>query len=176
MVTRMTDRTDVGVRAWRAMLLAYDAAMRAIDANLARADSIPLSWYDVLLELRAAPEGRLQMQELSRRVVLSRTRVSRLVDDMAAAGLVDKVRDGADRRVVWATITPAGVTAFRVTAPLYLRGIEEHFAAHLTDEEKAVVATALTKVTAAHTEPIALPAVPPAVALASPTPQKEASR
>jgi DNA-binding MarR family transcriptional regulator len=169
MVTAMTDRNDVGVRAWRAMLLAYDAAMRAIDAELARAESIPLSWYDVLLELRAAPEGRLQMQELSRRVVLSRTRVSRLVDDMAAAGLVDKVRDGADRRVVWATITTEGRAAFRATAPLYLRGIEDHFAAHLTDEEKAVVATALTKVTAAHAEPLSIsPAPVPA--------QKEASR
>lgn len=161
-VPAMTDRENVGLGAWRAMLLAYDAAMRAIDAELARAEAIPLSWYDVLLELRAAPDGRLRMQELSGRVVLSRTRVSRMVDDMAQAGLVDKVRDGTDRRVVWATITPSGVTALRSTAPLYLSGIERHFSAHLTDEEKRVVATALAKVTAAHTEPLCLPTRRPA--------------
>ncbi|HST66542.1 MAG TPA: MarR family transcriptional regulator [Mycobacteriales bacterium] len=140
----MTD--DAGLAAWRAMLQAHASALRAIDAELARAATIPLTWYDVLLELRGADEGRLQMQELGRRVVLSRTRVSRLVDEMTAHGLVAKVRDEDDRRVVWAVITPDGVAALRRTAPLYLDGIERHFSAHLTDTEKSVVARALTKV------------------------------
>jgi DNA-binding MarR family transcriptional regulator len=142
----VTDRDEAGLAAWRAMLLAHNAALRAIDAELVAARTIPLTWYDVLLELRAASAGRLQMQELGRRVVLSRTRVSRLVDDMTAPGLVDKVRDDADRRVVWATITPSGVQALRTTAPLYLRGIATHFSAYLSEEEKSVLATALTKV------------------------------
>jgi DNA-binding MarR family transcriptional regulator len=137
---------DAGLAAWRAMLMAHSAALRAIDADLARAATIPLTWYDVLLELRGAAAGRLQMQELGRRVVLSRTRVSRLVDEMTTHGLVGKVRDEDDRRVVWATITPTGVTALRATAPLYLRGIETHFSAYLTGSEKEVVAAALTKV------------------------------
>jgi DNA-binding MarR family transcriptional regulator len=141
---------DAGLEAWRAMLLAYNAAMRAIEAELARAGSVPLTWYDVLLELDPAPGGRLQMQELARRVVLSRTRVSRLVDEMVQAGLVSKVRDETDRRVVWATITERGAQDLRKTAPRYLRGIEAHFSAHLTEREKAIVATALAKVTAAH--------------------------
>jgi DNA-binding MarR family transcriptional regulator len=137
---------DTGLAAWRAMLQAHSSALRAIDAELARAATIPLTWYDVLLELRGAEDGRLQMQELGRRVVLSRTRVSRLVDEMTAHGLVGKVRDEDDRRVVWAAITDEGVAALRKTAPLYLRGIEAHFSAYLTDTEKSVVAAALTKV------------------------------
>lgn len=140
----MTD--DAGLAAWRAMLQAHSAALRAIDAELARAATIPLTWYDVLLELRGADDGRLQMQELGRRVVLSRTRVSRLVDEMTGPGLVGKVRDEDDRRVVWATITDNGVAALRTTAPLYLRGIETHFSAYLSDPEKSVVAAALTRV------------------------------
>lgn len=138
--------TDAGLAAWRAMLQAHSAALRAIDAELALAATIPLTWYDVLLELRGADDGRLQMQELGRRVVLSRTRVSRLVDEMTAHKLVGKVRDEDDRRVVWATITADGVAALRTTAPLYLRGIETHFSAYLTGREKEVVAEALTKV------------------------------
>jgi DNA-binding MarR family transcriptional regulator len=59
---------------------------------------------------------------------------------------VTKVRDGNDRRVVRATITPDGVKALRTTAPFYLRGIAAHFSAYLTADEKAVVTTALTKV------------------------------
>lgn len=138
-----------GLQAWRAMLLAYNAAMRAIDADLEASGSIPLTWYDVLLELNAAPQGKLRMQELSDRVVLSRTRVSRLVDEMVLDNLVAKIRDDNDRRVVWAKITDVGRKSFRQTAPRYLRGIEEHFSSHLTDVERQVLATALGKVAAA---------------------------
>jgi DNA-binding MarR family transcriptional regulator len=146
----MTSHSDAGLDAWRAMLLAYNAAIRAIDADLEAAGSIPLTWYDVLLELNAAPQGRLRMQELADRVVLSRTRVSRLVDEMVGGNLVLKIRDDVDRRVVWARITDAGRKSFRQTAPRYLRGIEEHFSSHLTGTERKVLATALGKVTAAH--------------------------
>ena len=144
----MTDSVD----AWRALLLAHNRALRAIDAELDRAGSIPLPWYDVLLELNAAPERRLRMQELADRVVLSRTRVSRLVDDMARADLVAKSQDDTDRRSVWATITGTGIRELRKTSPKYLRGIEKHFASHLTDEEKEIIATALGRVHSAHTD------------------------
>jgi DNA-binding MarR family transcriptional regulator len=146
----VTSRSDSGLDAWRAMLLAYNAAMRAIDADLEASGSIPLTWYDVLLELNAAPGGRLRMQELADRVVLSRTRVSRLVDEMVTDNLVEKNRDDLDRRVVWAQITDVGRKSFRQTAPRYLRGIEEHFSSCLTNTERKVLATALGKVTTAH--------------------------
>ncbi|MBM7776100.1 DNA-binding MarR family transcriptional regulator [Actinokineospora baliensis] len=148
---RLPLRTDdLGIEAWRSVLLAYNAALRAIEAELDRAGSIPLTWYDVLLELQAAEAPGLRMRDLADRVVLSRTRVSRLVDEMAAAGLVRKETDAQDRRVVWAVLTEDGRTAFRTTVPIYLGGIEKHFAAHLTDEEKQVTAAALLKVAHAH--------------------------
>lgn len=143
---------DAGLRAWRSMLLAHNSALRAIDAELDRTGSIPLSWYDVLLELNAAPRRRLRMQELTARVVLSRTRVSRLVDDMVRADLVTKSQDDTDRRSVWAAITDTGIRELRKTAPKYLRGIEAYFSAHLTDDEKEVIAAALGRVHTAHAE------------------------
>ncbi len=146
----MSASDDKGLAAWRAMLLAYNAALRAIDSDLTRSGTIPLTWYDVLLELNAGPGRRLRMNDLAERVVLSRTRVSRLVDEMVSAGLVEKIRDEEDRRVVWAAMTRSGERAFRTTAPQYLRRIEEHFSRHLTDEEKRVMAAALTKVRDAH--------------------------
>lgn len=139
------------------MLLAYNAAMRAIDGELDRTGSIPLTWYDVLLELNAAPGKRLRMQELAARVVLSRTRVSRLVDEMVRAGMVSKVPDEADRRSIWAVMTDEGGRELRKTAPRYLRGIEAFFSAHLSEREKKVLATALDKVHSAHAEGRCLP-------------------
>ncbi|MEU6065745.1 MULTISPECIES: MarR family winged helix-turn-helix transcriptional regulator [Streptomyces] len=141
----MADR-DYGLEAWRAMLLAHNAALRAIESDVQRDGRVPLTWYDVLLELKAAGEEGLRMQEVAGRVVLSRTRVSRLVDDMVRAGLVRKMPDPHDRRVSWAAITDEGAAALRATAPVYLRSIRRHFSAHLTDEDAQVVAEALHKV------------------------------
>jgi DNA-binding MarR family transcriptional regulator len=137
------------IAAWRSMLLAHSRALRAIESDLAAAGTIPLTWYDVLLELNGAG-GRLRMQDLGDRVVLSRTRVSRLVGDLERQGLVTREPDGTDGRVTYAGITAAGQQALRSTAPVYRRGIEEHFTRHLTADEQQVVATALSRVVDAH--------------------------
>ena len=81
-----TGADDDPVAAWRALLLAQHRVLRAIERDLERARMIPLTWYDVLLELRAVEGGCLRMNELSERVVLSRSRVSRLVADMRTRG------------------------------------------------------------------------------------------
>lgn len=137
------------------MLLAHSRVLRAIESDLQAAGTIPLTWYDVLLELNGAG-GRLRMQDLGDRVVLSRTRVSRLVGDLERRGLVTREPDDTDGRVTYAEITAAGKKALRSTAPVYRRGIEEHFTRHLTADEQQVVATALSRVVDAH-QPIAEP-------------------
>lgn len=67
-----------------------------------------LSWYDVLLELNAAPGRQLRMQDLAARAVVSRPRVSRIVAELESAGYLERCADPTDRRASLATITPAG--------------------------------------------------------------------
>lgn len=141
----MTKR-DYQLEAWRALLLAHSAALSAIESDVQRDGRIPLTWYDVLLELQAAGARGLRMQEVASRVVLSRTRVSRLVDEMVRAGLAAKTPDPQDKRVSWAAITEQGVRALHDTAPVYLGSIRRHFSAHLSDEDAKVIAAALLKV------------------------------
>lgn len=142
------DPVDVG--AWRAVLLAQSRVVRAIERDLDAAAAIPLGWYDVLLELNAAPDRRLRMQELAARAVLSRTRVSRIVTELAEAGYVERREDPADRRAWLATLTPAGRAVLKETAPRYLAGIEHHFNRHLTVSDRNAVERALAKVVDAH--------------------------
>ena len=132
------------------MLIAQSAAQRAIEADLAAAGAVSLSWYDVLLELRAAPEMRLRMQELAERVVLSRTRVSRLVAELEVGGLVRRERDPEDGRAWFAVITETGRRARREAAPIYLAAIERHFTSHLTVEQERSIERGLTAVADAH--------------------------
>jgi DNA-binding MarR family transcriptional regulator len=139
------------VRAWRAVLLAQSRAIRAIERDLERAGAITLQWYDVLLELNAAPDG-LRMQELGMRTVVSRTRVSRIVAELEQRGLVERVIDPDDGRASLAKITVAGRNELRRAAPVYMAGIDEHFNRYMTASQRAAVAAALQRVVDAHAE------------------------
>jgi DNA-binding MarR family transcriptional regulator len=144
---------DDPVAAWRAVLLVQDRVVRAIERDLDRAGLIPLTWYDVLLELAGVPDGCLRMQELGARVVLSRSRVSRLVTELEAEGFVERRPDPADGRATLATITRAGRAALRRAAPVYLAGIDRHFNRHLTAADRRTVTDVLQRVLDAH-EPL----------------------
>lgn len=135
-----------GVRAWAALLRVHAAVVPNIDRDLEAATGVPLAWYDVLLELNFAPDSRLLMSELGARVVLSRTRVSRIVDEMERAGLVERKAHDSDRRATYAALTSTGRRRFRAAAPVYLRGIAHHFARHMNATELTTVATALERV------------------------------
>lgn len=158
----MTTSGDHDVAAWRALLLAQNAVLKAIEADLAAAGQIPLTWYDVLLELNAAPQRRLRIQQLADRVVLSRTRVSRLVDELVTTGLVERLPDPADGRASLASITRQGRAALRKAAPVYLAGIERYFTRHLGQKEKQTLTAALGKVISAQSHLPAPTAMRPA--------------
>jgi DNA-binding MarR family transcriptional regulator len=139
MATTSRARRDEGVAAWAALLRAHAAVVPRLEADLADAKGLALSWYDVMLELEHAPDHRLRMQELGRRAVLSRSRVSRIVDQLERAGLVRREPDPDDGRGAAAVLTAAGRSRMRRAAPAYLRSIDEHVTSRLTDEELAVI-------------------------------------
>ena len=138
------------VAAWQAVLRTQNRVLRAIEQDLHDRGLIPLSWYDVLLELNAAPDRQLRMQDLAARVVLSRTRVSRLVSELERVGYLERVPDPDDGRATLARITAEGRAARRQAAPVYLAGIEQHFSRHLTQAQQDAVATGLQRVVDAH--------------------------
>ncbi len=138
------------VVAWRALLLAQNAVLRAIDEDLAAAGAVSLQVYDVLLELDAAPGRRLRLKDLAGRTVLTRSRISKLVDELADAELVERCADPNDRRSSVVAVTAAGRRALRKGSPVYLAGIARHFTAHLDATEAAVITSALQRVVDAH--------------------------
>ncbi len=139
---------DPEVAAWRGMLVAHSRLVPAVEADLRAAGQVPLSWYDVLLELNAAPGRRLRMSELGQRVVLSRTRVSRVVDDLAAVGLAERQPDVADGRSSFAALTPPGKAALRRAWPVYRDAIRRHLGARLTTQQCRELASLLEQAVA----------------------------
>src|SRR6516164_5116707 len=148
------ERRQLAVEAWAALLQVHAALVPRLDRTLQQAAGLPLSWYDVLLELAAVPGRRLTMNELAQRMMLSRTRVSRIVDELVAAGLVCREDNPDDGRSAFAVLTADDLARYRAAAPHYIASIEREFAEGLTDGELASVGTALRKVLAGQPVPL----------------------
>ena len=138
--------------AWRAFLKAHALLIDRIDHDLVAARQLPLSWYDVLIELYEAPERRLRMHEVAERVVLSRSGLTRLVDRLEAEGFLRRDRSETDRRGAYAVITEEGIAALRHAWPIYARGIAQYFAHWLTEEEAQLFAAALDRIVEAASQ------------------------
>ncbi len=138
--------SELHLAAWRAFLKVHATLVDRIDHALVAAERLPLSSYDVLIELYEAPEQRLRMHELAQRVVLSRSGLTRLVDRLEGEGLLTRDRCGTDRRGAYAVITEQGVAALRRAWPVYAQGISQYFAQWLTPEEAQIFASALERI------------------------------
>ncbi|HQW51436.1 MAG TPA: MarR family transcriptional regulator [Tepidiformaceae bacterium] len=140
--------SGVYMEAWRAFLEAHAHVARLLEAELDAEKSLPLSWYDVLVQLEEAEGHRLRMTELAARVLLSKSGLTRLVDRMCAAGLVSRSADDSDRRGRWVSLEPAGIARLHDAAPVHMRGIQAHFARHLDGGEAAALAAVLRRIAA----------------------------
>ncbi len=151
---RATSRPDpVRLAAYRAFITAHAEIIARLERDLAAAGVIPVTWYDVLIELYEAPERRLRLRDLARAVVLSRSGLTRTVDRLEAAGLLRREPDPTDRRGAFAALTDEGLAAMRRAWPVYARGIVEYFARHLGDEEVRTFTTIFERIRDAAREP-----------------------
>src|ERR1700737_1070377 len=102
------DLKPAELRAWAAFLDAQAALLRQLESELVEKEDMTLAEFDVLIQLGVAPDRRLRMTELSERVRLSRSGLTRLVDRLVQEGLVKRARCASDRRGTFATLTAAG--------------------------------------------------------------------
>jgi DNA-binding MarR family transcriptional regulator len=142
--------TDTELRAWQALLHAHHAVTSRLDAELRGAYGLSLADYDVLLRLANAGSPGLRMTELAERVMTSPSTLTRRVDGLVRDGLIERTRFERDSRVTLARLTPRGRGLVRRAAVVHLRGIREHFAGRLTDDQMRAVATALEVITGPH--------------------------
>jgi len=134
---------DPALRAWRALLRAHRRVSRALDAELSRRGGLPLRAYEVLSRLARAPGCAMRMSDLASSVLLSASGVTRLVDQLADRGLIERQADSKDARATIAVLTREGKALLRKTNGIYSEGVIKHFASHLSEAEVEAMAEAL---------------------------------
>lgn len=134
--------------AWRGIWNVYERVSAVLDAELQRKHALSLTEFEVLRLLAAAPELRASMTQLVRGVALSAGGVTRVVGELVTAGLVVRERRGADRRLLYAHLTPAGQERFTSAWLSYEQSVRRHLAP--LGEDTTTVATALRRVDVAR--------------------------
>lgn len=106
---------------------------------------LPLAWFDVLLRLRRAEDGRLKMSQMADAIVHSTGGTTRLVDRLEEAGLVTRQSCPNDRRAVYVAITPAGNARLDEALAVHLGFLDRQLAARLSGDERAALRGLLAK-------------------------------
>ena len=82
-----------------ALLLDTNARLsRSFALRLEENCAMPLAWFEVLLQLRRAPQGRLRMNQVAEAIVHSTGGTTRLIDRLERAELVARELCPTDRR------------------------------------------------------------------------------
>ena len=76
--------------AWSGFLRAHASIVKELDAELQTKHGLPISSYDVLVQLSLASEGRMQMYKLADAVHLSRSALTRAVDRLERQGALER--------------------------------------------------------------------------------------
>jgi DNA-binding MarR family transcriptional regulator len=132
--------------AWRGLLRVHSALVKALDAELLAEHELPLTSYEVLINLQAAPERRRRMAELAEGVLLSRSGMTRLVDRLERDGLIERDACTEDGRGMFAVLTDKGEELLSQARRTHLDGVRERFLQHFAPDELEQLASGWNRV------------------------------
>lgn len=131
----MTSKTTA-VSAWEALFRAQVSVMRRLGAEFP-SDEVSLTEYDVLFNLSRQETRALRIRDLVEDLLITQPSVSRLVDRLAARGLIEKRTDPNDARGVVVALTDTGFDLFRRVAVAHMRSISSTVGTALDEAELA---------------------------------------
>jgi len=121
--------------AWRSLAQTHAAVSGRLQDALAQSELPPLAWFEMLAAIAASEEERMKMGELAEALVITRGGLTKLVDRLVKAGLIERTFCDTDRRVSYATLLPAGSELLEEMVPVVSGELELAFAARLSERQ-----------------------------------------
>jgi DNA-binding MarR family transcriptional regulator len=116
-----------------------------MDARLRRSHGLTLNDYEVLLHLSWAPDHRMRPVDLAQGVLLTQGGITRLLDGLERAGLIERVGCCDDARVKYAQLTDAGRDRVTKAAARHVDDVRALFGDRFSGEELATFVSLLER-------------------------------
>ena len=122
--------------------------------SLALAEVLPpgVDIHEYAAMLALGKEGTLSQQAVADMVSISRTTMAKVATDLVDRGLVERVRNPADRRAYLLTLTPAGAKTAR-SWRRHAEELEEFIGSPFSEEERAELRDLLLRVVESELSP-----------------------
>jgi DNA-binding MarR family transcriptional regulator len=127
--------SSLELNAWRGLLRTHARLEQELDRKLLEAEGLSLSSYEVLLRLVQADGRRVRMRDIADSLVISRSGLTGIVNELERRGYVARERAADDGRGIEAVVTQAGLAAFRRAHRVHLASVRDLFLRHLSEEQ-----------------------------------------
>ena len=128
LVTQVPTADDALITTFGRIVEVAGGLGRQLGQSLEQQVGIPHTWFEVLLRVSRADGGRITMGELAQQIALTSGGITKLLDRMIAAGLVERVPCPTDRRIYFATLTADGRAKLAAAATLHAANLRLAFA------------------------------------------------
>jgi DNA-binding MarR family transcriptional regulator len=137
--------TPPAVRAFTRLLRAQAATTRLLSAELDATYGLTINDYEALLVLSRAEGQRMKRVDLARRLLLTPSGVTRLLEGLERSGLVERAACSSDLRVTYAQLTDAGRLTLADASCGHVASIRSLLEQHLSDDEIEQLANLLDR-------------------------------
>jgi DNA-binding MarR family transcriptional regulator len=140
----LTDQASPpAVTVWIRLLRGHAAARRSLGVSLQEQHGLSVNDYEALLLLSQAEGGHLRRVDLADGLQLTPSGVTRLLDGLEAAGLVEKASCSRDARVTYAVLTDLGRERLELASCGHVASIRALFEERYNEHELATLAELL---------------------------------
>jgi DNA-binding MarR family transcriptional regulator len=122
-----TSDAPPAVQAWTRLLRAYATTTRLLSAQLQAQHGLTINDYEALYVLSRAEGQRLKRVDLARRLLLTPSGVTRLLEGLERAGLVERTACDTDLRVAYAQLTDAGAAKLEAASCAHVGSVRALF-------------------------------------------------
>jgi DNA-binding MarR family transcriptional regulator len=131
---------------------AHTEIARALDSRLSAEHDLTINEYELLLCLERADGRRMRRVDLAAELVFSPSGITRMIDRLGSAGLVENAKCGSDARVTYAVLTDVGRRKLKAAGKSHDAVIEEMVGGPLPERDLKRLAEILERLGAGGDE------------------------
>ena len=143
MSSQVSTERAVELDAFARLMRAHTILRRELEAEVLSPRGLTINDFEALLHLSRADERRLRRVDLADLLMLSPSGVTRLLNGLEAAGLVENVSCDDDARVTWSRLTNNGSATLECVGAEHTQVLRDFFGGALGEDEVVQIAELL---------------------------------